>query len=173
MKTLILVRHAKSSWNDSSLRDEARPLNKRGLRDAPEMGRRLAERGVVPDVIVSSPAVRARTTAELIAAELISRELLSEDALVIDHRLYATDASGLLSIIAECDDALDSLVVVGHDPEISDLSRRFSPLTPPMVTCAVLELNFDQSSWRELAAHSLVSKHFDSPALGADASEEL
>lgn len=164
MKTLILVRHAKSSWDEPGLVDEARPLNKRGRHDAPEMGRRLLARGVVPETILASPAVRARSTAELIALELGA-----EDAVVIDHRLYATSASGMLGVIREQDDTIDTLMVVGHDPEMSDLAHRFSPLSPPMVTCAVLELHFDRDSWAGLGADSLVSKHFDSPKSGAGA----
>ncbi|SDS04270.1 SixA phosphatase family protein [Microterricola viridarii] len=164
MKTLILVRHAKSSWDEPSLVDEARPLNKRGRHDAPEMGRRLLARGVVPETILASPAVRARTTAELIALEIGA-----EDAVVIDHRLYATSASGMLAVIREQDDAIDSLMVVGHDPEMSDLAHRFSPLSPPMVTCAVLELQFDRDSWTGIEPSGLSSKHFDSPKAGEKA----
>ena len=165
MKTLVLVRHAKSSWDHPGLADEERPLNKRGRGDAPEMGRRLAARGMVPEVIVSSPAVRARTTAELLALELGA-----EEQLVIDHRLYATSVAGLLRVIGEQDDAVDSLMVVAHNPEIDDLAQRFSPLTPPMVTCAVLELHFDQSSWQGLSAGTLVDKRFDSPKMHQAAS---
>ncbi|AMB60230.1 SixA phosphatase family protein [Microterricola viridarii] len=165
MKTLILVRHAKSSWDDPSLVDEARPLNKRGRRDAPEMGRRLLERGVVPEVILASPALRARTTAELIALELGA----DEAAVIIDHRLYATTAAGILKVVREQDDAVDSVMVVGHDPEMSELARRFSPLIPPMATCAVLELRFETGTWAGLDTGVLAEKHFDSPKAAAAA----
>ncbi len=70
MKTLFLIRHAKSSWDDTALPDKERPLNDRGLRDAPKMGERLAKRDVKPDLILSSPAVRALRTAEIIAKKL-------------------------------------------------------------------------------------------------------
>ena len=160
MKTLFLIRHAKSSWDDLSLVDEARPLNVRGKRDAPEMGRRLANRGIHPDAILSSPAVRARTTAELIA-----RELDADETLVVDHRLYATSADGLLEVIRAQDDDVDCLLVVGHNPEMDTLARRFSPLTPPMSTCAVLELHFDAAAWEGIRADGLLSKRYDAPKL--------
>ncbi|RZU63922.1 phosphohistidine phosphatase [Microterricola gilva] len=160
MKTLLLIRHAKSSWDIPSLVDEARPLNERGKRDAPEMGRRLARRGIEPDAILSSPAVRARTTAELIA-----RELDADETLVVDHRLYATSADGLLEVIRAQDDSVGCLLVVGHNPEMDTLARRFSPLTPPMSTCAVLELHFDVNSWPAIRAGALLNKRYDAPKL--------
>lgn len=160
MKTLLLIRHAKSSWDDLSLVDEARPLNARGKRDAPEMGRRLANRGIRPDVILSSLAVRARTTAELIA-----RELDAEELVVVDHRLYATSADGLLDVIRTQGDGVECLLVVGHNPEMDTLARRFSPLTPPMSTCAVLELHFDVDTWQAIQAGALLNKRYDAPKL--------
>lgn len=160
MKTLLLIRHAKSSWDVPSLVDEARPLSERGKRDAPEMGRRLERRGIHPDLILSSPAVRARTTAELIA-----RELDADETLVVDHRLYATSADGLLDVIRAQDDTVDCLLVVGHNPEMDTLARRFSPLTPPMSTCAVLELHFGVEDWAAIQAGALLNKRYDAPKL--------
>src|SRR5215471_3792472 len=95
MKTLFLVRHAKSSRDDPALPDEERPLNDRGRRDAPRMGKRLAKERVELDLIMSSPAVRALTTAELIAKELD----YSIKDIVVDKRLYAAAADDLLAII--------------------------------------------------------------------------
>src|SRR6516164_4541044 len=97
MKTLFLVRHAKSSRDDPVLPDKERPLNERGRRDAPRMGERLAKRGVKPDIIVSSPAVRALTTAELIAREL-DYDLRD---IAVDKRLYSASADDLLAVIHE------------------------------------------------------------------------
>src|SRR5437899_10475758 len=92
MKTLFLVRHAKSSWDDTALPDKDRPLNDRGKRDAPKMGERLAKRDVKPDLILSSPARRALTTAEIIAKKL---DYKRKD-IVADDRLYAGEADDLL-----------------------------------------------------------------------------
>ena len=90
MKTLFLIRHAKSSWDDTALPDKDRPLNDRGKRDAPKMGKRLAKRDVKPDLILSSPAKRALTTAEIIAKKL---DYKLKD-IVVDDRLYAGAAAG-------------------------------------------------------------------------------
>jgi phosphohistidine phosphatase len=87
MKTLILVRHAKSSWKDRSLPDRMRPLNKRGKRDAPMMGQRLAKRGVDVELMISSPAKRAMATAEAMAEELD----YPWDGIVAEERLYEAD----------------------------------------------------------------------------------
>jgi phosphohistidine phosphatase len=95
MKTLFLIRHAKSSWDDTALPDKDRPLANRGRRDAPKMGRRLAKREVKPDLILSSPARRALTTAEIIAKKL-DYKLKN---IVVDDRLYAGAVHGLLDVI--------------------------------------------------------------------------
>ncbi|MFM7274917.1 MAG: SixA phosphatase family protein, partial [Gammaproteobacteria bacterium] len=95
MKRLILCRHAKSSWADPGMADIDRPLNDRGKRDAPEMGRRLRERGVAPDLVVSSGARRARATARRIAAELG----IDGDAVTIVERLYEASVATWLAVI--------------------------------------------------------------------------
>src|SRR5918994_6226511 len=113
MKTLLLIRHAKSSWEHSGVSDHDRPLNERGLRDAPLMGRRLAERGVVPDVILSSTALRARATAKLLADALGS----GAAHIVTDERLYAASADEVLEVVGELGSEVSCAAVVGHNPE--------------------------------------------------------
>jgi bisphosphoglycerate-dependent phosphoglycerate mutase len=100
MKTLFLIRHAKSSWDDTALPDKDRPLNDRGKRDAPKMGKRLAKRDVKPDLILSSPAKRALTTAEIIAKKL---DYKLKD-IVVDDRLYAGAVHDLLNVIHKLGD---------------------------------------------------------------------
>ena len=95
MKTLFLVRHAKSSWDDISLPDRDRPLADRGKRDVAKMSKRLADRGVKPDLILSSPALRALTTAEAIAKQFC----IKRKDIVVDDRLYAHPADDLLDVI--------------------------------------------------------------------------
>src|ERR1700752_5046969 len=92
VKTLFLVRHAKSSRDDPSLPDRERPLDDRGLQDAPKMGKRLRKRAVEPDLLVSSPALRALTTAQLMADEIGYQR----KAIVVDERLYASSPDDLL-----------------------------------------------------------------------------
>jgi phosphohistidine phosphatase SixA len=102
MKTLFLIRHAKSSWENSTLPDKDRPLNDRGKWEAPKMGKRLAKRAVKPELIVSSPAVRALATAKIIARKL-DYELKE---IVVDDRLYPGDADKLLTVIHRLDNEL-------------------------------------------------------------------
>jgi phosphohistidine phosphatase len=143
VKTLFLVRHAKSSRDDPTLPDEKRPLNDRGLRDAPKMGERLAEKGAIPDLILSSPAVRALTTAQIIARKLGYRE----KDIVVDERLYAADPDDLLDVIRKIDDKVKRAMVFGHNPEFTDLAHRLSGTITHMPTCAVAEFSFDVRSW--------------------------
>lgn len=146
MKTLLLVRHAKSSWDHPGVDDHDRPLNHRGRRDAPEMGRVLAERGLVPDRILSSTALRARTTAQLMAEALG----FDVDRIILDERLYAASADEVLRVIGEIDGDIGTAMVVGHNPETVSLAQRFSRDIHEMPTCAVAEFTFDVDAWYEL-----------------------
>ncbi len=160
MKTLLLVRHAKSSWGDQTLPDHERPLNHRGRRDAPRVGARLRERGVVPDAIVTSTAVRARSTAEILAQALD----LGSGRIVEDDRLYGATADGLLDIIRALDDESTSVMLVGHNPEIGELASRLSDEIAEMPTCAVAEFRFDVADWAEVGAIAPVEVLFEAPA---------
>ena len=159
MKTLVLVRHAKSAWDAPGLADHERPLADRGLRDAPEMGRRLAERGLEPDVIRSSTAVRARTTAELIADALG----LAPERLDLDERLYGASPEDILGVVREFDDAIGTAMVVAHDPGMSDLAFALSGTIEHMPTCAVAEFRFDVGSWPEAVEAEPVETRLDTP----------
>lgn len=143
VKKLFLVRHAKSSRDDAALPDKDRSLAGRGRRDAPEMGKRLAQRGVKPDLIVSSPALRARLTAELIARKLDYKL----KHLAVDDRLYGGGPDGLLDAIHEINDKVRSVMLVGHNPELTELAHRLSSEITHLPTCAVAEFTFDEKSW--------------------------
>jgi phosphohistidine phosphatase len=146
VKTLFLVRHAKSSRDDPTLLDKERPLNDRGLRDAPKMGERLARQDAKPDLIVSSPAVRALTTAELIAGKLG----YGGNAIVVDERLYAATPNALLSFVRELGDEPKRVMLVGHNPEMAELANRLSSTIADMPTCAVAQFTFDVKSWADV-----------------------
>ncbi|MDK3165869.1 histidine phosphatase family protein [Aeromonas caviae] len=161
-RTLILVRHGKSSWEDASLSDRARPLAARGLRDAPLMGARLAHLGVKPDLILSSPACRALTTARLLAGELG----YSPDRIVIDEGLYESDAGTLLGVVGALSDDLACVLLVGHDPAFTDLAHGFSSGITRMPTCAVARFTFDAPSWSALSSCSPVVAVLDFPKKG-------
>jgi phosphohistidine phosphatase len=144
MKILTLVRHAKSSWKDTSLTDRDRPLNKRGKRDAPEMGRRIAAAGIRPSLIVSSPATRAWTTAKVIANEIgYPREFLQRD-----NALYLASVNGILDVIASQDVGFNSLMLVGHNPGFTDLANYLVPgLTNNVPTAGVISVELDTDEW--------------------------
>ena len=146
MKTLFLVRHAKSSRDDPSLPDRDRPLDDRGKQDAPKMGKRLAKRDVKPDLLVSSPALRALTTAQLIAEEVGYKR----KDIVVDDRLYASSPDDLLAVIRTLDKKLDRVMLFGHNPEFTDLAHRLSSEIIDMPTSAVAEFNFDTKAWSDV-----------------------
>ncbi|MEJ8823755.1 histidine phosphatase family protein [Variovorax humicola] len=140
------MRHAKSSRGDPSLPDRERPLDDRGLQDAPTMGKRLRKREVKPDLLMSSPALRALTTAQLIADELGYQR----NDIALDERLYASSADNLLAIICALDDKLDRVMLFGHNPEFTDLAHRLSSEITDMPTCAVAEFRFDANVWADV-----------------------
>jgi len=139
--------------------DRDRPLNERGLRDAPAMGRRLAGRGAMPQRIVASPARRARETARLLAEGLGQ----PQDTIVVDDRLYASSASRLLEVVHGLDDRLERVMLVGHNPEFAELAHRLAKSIEDMPTCAVAELRFDVAAWSEVGAAEAEEATFDRP----------
>jgi phosphohistidine phosphatase len=159
MKTLLLVRHAESSRGDPSLRDRDRPLNDRGRQDASWLGRRLRARGLKPDRLMSSPALRALTTAKLLAAELGCEP---DDIVVVD-RLYASSAAEVLALIRALDPGPDCVMLVGHNPEFSDVARRLSSTMVDMPTCAIAEFRFDTNDWSDVGRITPESVVHDSP----------
>ena len=159
MKTLVLVRHAKSSWDHAGTPDHERPLNHRGRRDAPDMGRRLRERGLLPDEIRSSTAVRARATAVAIAGQFG----IEPEAVVLDERLYGSSPDTILGVVGELDDSVATVMIVAHDPGLSDLAFDLSGTIEHMPTCAVAEFQFDVERWSEVADAEPVESRLDTP----------
>ena len=144
MKVLTLLRHAKSSWSDSSLADHERPLNRRGERDAPEMARRIHEAAIRPSLIISSPAVRAWTTAKAVARE-ISYPI---EFLQREKDLYLASLSTLIDVVGEQDNGFNSLIVVGHNPGMTEFSNYLVPgLTGNLPTAGVVSVTIDADSW--------------------------
>jgi phosphohistidine phosphatase len=146
MKALFLIRHAKSRWDAPSLADIDRPLNHRGKRDAPKVGERLAKRRVKPDLILSSPAMRALATAEIIAKKPDYRRR----NIVVDDRPYAVEADELLDVIRQLDDRAQSVMLIGHNPELTELAHRFASEITHLPTCAVAEFTFDAKWWSRI-----------------------
>ncbi|MBW7933596.1 MAG: histidine phosphatase family protein [Gemmatimonadaceae bacterium] len=145
-RTLWLVRHAKSSWKHVDLADRDRPLNKRGTRDAAAMARRLAQRSLRPQRIITSPALRARRTAEAMAAAFG----LEPEALVVDERIYDATVEGLLGVVRTLPPAQERAMLVGHQPGMGELVEALAGTAiAKFPTCAVAELALDGVAWPE------------------------
>lgn len=149
MKTLLILRHAKSSWDIPDISDFDRPLNDRGRTTAPYMGRLIADRGLVPEMIISSPARRAADTAKL-AAEAMG--LKGEPA--YDERIYEASPQALRQVAAEVDDTLESILLVGHNPGIEGFIRFLSGKDESVPTAALAVLRLDIDRWENIAQAS-------------------
>jgi phosphohistidine phosphatase len=160
MKTVVIVRHAKSSWEDPFLSDHQRPLAKRGLRDAPVMGQVLAEWGPPVDRVISSSAVRALSTAELVTREMG----LPWDEIQIEDALYHATEEDMIDLIQEQDDYIDGVMLFGHNPGMTYLVNDFSDLDlDNLPTCGVVVLQFEIENWNEIGEVGAVSAKFDKP----------
>jgi phosphohistidine phosphatase len=160
MKTLYILRHAKSSWKDPTLADHQRPLNKRGKRNVPLMGKRLKARAVRPDRIVCSDARRALDTAIPIAG------ILDLDPAVIQRepRLYHASEGRLLKLLSRLDDRWAKVMIVGHNPGLTEIANRFLPRRlPNLPTAGIVELRFAMDSWQAIDSHKLVHSSVDFP----------
>ncbi|MES0874136.1 SixA phosphatase family protein [Sinimarinibacterium thermocellulolyticum] len=148
MLLLTLVRHAKSSWDDPALDDFDRPLNARGERDAPRMALHVKRALGSPDRILSSPAVRALTTARVFA------ETLGVSAARFDQRpriYYEASAETLLTLVQMLDDDDRHVMLFGHNPGLTDLAHRLARCSfDDMPTCAVVQIGFDVKSWSDV-----------------------
>ena len=149
MKTLYVMRHAKSSWADADLADFDRPLNDRGLRDAPFMGTVMPENGYAPDVILSSPAVRAKETAR---RAIDGGDLDGE--LVFDDRIYEASPQTLRQVVSEFDDKNTSAMIVGHNPGVEGFIRFLTGTIEPMPTAALAVIELNIETWNNVAASS-------------------
>ncbi|WP_448390409.1 SixA phosphatase family protein [Microbacterium aurum] len=158
MTTLVLVRHAKSDWGDPGLDDHDRPLNSRGLRDAPAAARRLAATGLRLDALLSSTALRARTTAGFFGAALGLEPELDPD-------LYGAPAAKLLSAAGARGRAgADGVVIVAHDPGMTVLAEHLSGgAIGHMPTCAVATFQWETPDWDVATATDPDSWSFDAP----------
>lgn len=145
MKTLLVLRHAKSSWSDSALDDHERPLNKRGRRDAPRMGKLVREHGLTPDAIISSDAVRARLTAEAVAeAAGYAADIRFEDA------LYAASAADIRAVLRTVTKTATTVMVVGHNPGLEELIAQLTREQPDLPTAALVRIVLPIDRWRDL-----------------------
>lgn len=145
MKTLLLLRHAKSSWDDPELADFDRPLNSRGIRSAKFLGELIHERLIRADRVISSPAKRAKHTAVLVS------QIGGLPEVVYDDRIYEASVIRLVGLIGEFDDGFDSILLIGHNPGIADLIRILTGESHEIPTAALSQINLSIEHWSEIA----------------------
>lgn len=147
MKTVYLVRHAKSDWENPNLSDIERPLNERGYSNANSMSLWFNEKQDSPDLIISSPAIRAITTSLIFA-----RNLNYDSNLInIKKELYESTVKDYLSVITKTDEQYKSVMLFGHNPTISSFAESLCKAIPmEMSTCAIAGIHFDCKKWNDL-----------------------
>ena len=149
MKTLLVLRHAKSSWDDSALHDHERPLNGRGEKDAPRMGQLARDEGLTPDLILSSDAVRARLTAAAMA-EVIGGQIL------LDERLYLASAAEIIAALQSVvqrtvfQDSAATVMIVGHNPGLEELVAQLTGEWESLPTAALAQISLPIARWSDL-----------------------
>lgn len=146
MKTLFLLRHAKSSWKDESLPDFERPLNRRGKQASEKLGRYLKHELIVPDLILSSPAVRARETIERVthAAKLAAE-------IRFDQRIYEAGGLRLLEVVSQIENERKTVLLVGHNPGMEELLMLLTGNSEELPTAALARLEIKSSKWANAA----------------------
>jgi len=156
-RTLLVMRHAKSSWDEVFLSDRKRPLNARGKKDAPMMGQRLKSEGYSCDLLISSPATRAYSTAKAVAEALG----YPEKNIVLEKSLYLADTADYLHLLRGIDDKVDHLMIVSHNPGSEALVEYFTSMTFEKFPTAAYALIEIEGSWSEAKSGRLL--RFDYP----------
>lgn len=160
MKKLVLIRHAKSSWKHPELPDIDRPLNKRGKRDAPVMGKRLKHMKICPELIMSSPARRAKKTAKILASELD----YPTAKIRIQPDIYHGGVMDMVSVIHKIDDNYKHVFLIGHNPYITELATFLTrSRIDNMPTCGIAGILFDLNRWKEIEEGKGRLEFFDYP----------
>ncbi len=160
MKRLYIIRHAKSSWDSPELSDFDRPLNRRGLKAAPFMGDRLKKFEVMPDMILSSPALRAATTAKIIAQQIG----YPESQIQHNKDIYEASLKDIVHIISSIPDNIEQLFFVGHNPGLTEAANYLSNAqVPNMPTASIFCIGFEMDSWHHIGEQTGQFIFFDYP----------
>jgi phosphohistidine phosphatase len=161
MRTIILVRHAKSSWKNLSLDDFDRPLNKRGKKNAVFMGEKLKERQIMPDLFISSPAKRARKTATAIAKAIA----YPKKNIIFDHHVYHAASEYLFNLVINIDDKHETVMLFGHNPGLNDLANLLlkKNAVHTIVTAGVYCIKFNVDHWQKVRQGKGESVFYDYP----------
>jgi phosphohistidine phosphatase len=162
MKSLLIIRHAKSNWDSSVLNDFDRPLNERGKRDAPQMAKRLISKKISIDLFVSSPAKRAKTTAEF----FVDTFKKDKDGIIFFPSLYHAPVDVFYQVITGFDDTCNSAAIFSHNPGITSFVNTLTATQiDNMPTCGVFAVNTDTDSWRNFSSSKKQFWFFDYPKL--------
>ena len=145
MKTLLILRHAKSSWKDPDLSDHDRPLNTRGEKDAPRMGRLLRKQELLPELILSSSAERARKTAEKVA-----EESEFEGMLRFSRDLYSFGKEAYLEALSEVPDEINIVMIVGHNPSVEELLETITGQHERLTTASLAQISISMDHWGDI-----------------------
>jgi len=162
MKTLVLIRHAKSSWDSAAIKDFDRPLNERGNRDADDMSRRLCKKLQGIDVFISSPALRARTTAERFAAAF-----KKDGALMLEPQLYLAAASFFNELIPSIDNTHSTAAIFSHNPGITEFANMLTAdvKTDNIPTCGIFAVQAAVDDWKQFPTAKKQLLFYDYPKL--------
>jgi phosphohistidine phosphatase len=145
MKTLLIMRHAKSSWKHPELADKDRPLNKRGEKDAPRMGKVLKHADVLPQLIYSSTALRASKTAEAIAEKIKYKK-----EIIYKETLYMAEPSVIIDVLRETPDDIKRVMVVGHNPGMEGLAQMLTRKVGSLSTATIACIKLPIESWKDI-----------------------
>jgi phosphohistidine phosphatase len=160
VKRLTLMRHANAQWKDPQISDFDRPLNRRGTSEAEAMSRRLIELKLIPRIVLASSARRAQQTADIVARELgvPPRNIRTDDS------LYLAPAADILRVIQTTGPRIPHLMIVGHNPGITELANLLAPAAHiELATAAMCSLTFDSRTWADVEAGNLRDVHSESP----------
>ena len=151
MKSITIIRHAESNWNSEVLTDFDRPLNDRGFKDAELMGNILAEKKYTPDMIISSSAIRAITTAKIIADQI-----QFNNKIIKEGKIYRASSDELFNMIMKLNDTINSIVFVGHNPTLHILSEYLSSEQfIEFPECSIVKVNFEINSWSKIQSGNM------------------
>jgi len=158
MKTVLLIRHAKSSWDDSSVSDFDRPLNERGKKNAPEMAVRLHDKGIKPDMLVSSPAKRAKQTAKAF------QKILDIQDLEFVDELYLPSPEAFAKVISSLPAKVSTVAIFSHNPGITEFANSLSTTRiDNMPTSSVFAVKADVKTWSDFTTQHTRFWFFDYP----------
>ncbi|MEO6902144.1 MAG: histidine phosphatase family protein [Bacteroidia bacterium] len=160
MKTIYFIRHAKSDWSNTGLTDFDRPLNLRGYTDAHKMSLSMKEQAIFPELIITSPAIRAISTAMIFAENLD----FNFSKITINKKLYASTVNEYVDCVKKINNQINTAFLFGHNPSISDCVNSFTTaFTGELSTCAMVGLEFKVEDWENISSKNGSFSYYNYP----------